>query len=1053
MTDEAAFVGRERELTDLLALAGRTEAGHGEFVLVRGEPGVGKSALAERVATACRAGGFAVHWGTSLDGDEQPPFWVWIQVLRGVLATLPAAEVRQELGPAYGELGLLVPEHVPPSRRAEGGTADAHAQFVLYDAITRVLLLASRARPRLLVLDDLHVADRSSLRCLAFLARQIRGARLMVVGTHRDVDLSPDGAWAGAYGDLARLAGSVELHGLSRDEIAALIQAMLPGPDAAGVAREVFQDSGGNPLFARQVARLIATEGQASRVPGNLREVVLRRLARFAPPTRAVLGAAAVMGAAFDVQELAAMCDLTPPELVDTLDGPIAARILEPDPGVRGRLAFTHGLMRQVILQEMPAGSRTTLHLHAAQALERLRLADPGPYLSRLAGHYVEAAAAGDVGPAIRYSRAAAAQALSSYAYEDALRHLLHVRRFLERDPGTPPERLAEALLEVADVQVRVEGTGPAARTYRSALEVADRIGSARLYARAVLGCCVDGTNGWHERPDLVALLTGALDRLPAAERGLRSAVLAELAEVVAVFDDGFERAVEASRQAVASARASGDDLALSRALLAQLHVIWAPAALDERNEIVAELAAIARRRGDDEMLMHARLNAFGLALEVGDRTTADALLTRIVAAANRLRTPRWTLRRLTSEATMATITGDHERVRALADEAIELGERAPTIESPAAPAHILSALALDDPGLDLADLADRSRQLALEFGHSAWSVAALMLTLAGRYDEARPALRRGLEVLSTYRNRRAQLSSAVRLAEAALRLGDLAAARTVFGVLRPYADRVSVAGDGWAALGPVALTLGQLAAGLDDREAAVAYLAQAEEVCRRMGAPAWLDRVRAARARLTDPPAPPAVLRASLEREDDYWTIGCGAATARLKDSKGLRYLEELVRRPGVERHVLDLVTVLEGGAGAERRRLGDAGPVLDSQAKAAYKRRLTDLRERLEDAEAIGDEGTAAAVTAEIDAIAAELARAVGLGGRDRRTASAAEKARLNVTRAIRATIARIGEALPPLGAHLDTAVHTGTYCVYQPPGGQRVVWQDRAAVFSRR
>jgi len=160
----------------------------------------------------------------------------------------------------------------------------------------------------------------------------------------------------------------------------------------------------------------------------------------------------------------------------------------------------------------------------------------------------------------------------------------------------------------------------------------------------------------------------------------------------------------------------------------------------------------------------------------------------------------------------------------------------------------------------------------------------------------------------------------------------------------------------------------------------------------------------------------PPAT--ASLRSDGAHWAVMYGNETALLRDSKGLRYLADLIARPAVERHVFDLVTLTEGGAESEldRRQLGDAGPLLDAQAKAAYKKRLRELREELEDAQALDDEAAAAKAQAEMDALVAELSRAVGLSGRDRRAASAAEKARLNVSRAIRSAIARIGEPHPP-------------------------------------
>jgi hypothetical protein len=179
----------------------------------------------------------------------------------------------------------------------------------------------------------------------------------------------------------------------------------------------------------------------------------------------------------------------------------------------------------------------------------------------------------------------------------------------------------------------------------------------------------------------------------------------------------------------------------------------------------------------------------------------------------------------------------------------------------------------------------------------------------------------------------------------------------------------------------------------------------------------------------------------ASLQWDGKCWTVAYGSATARLRDTKGLRYLADLVARPGVEHHVLDLV-------GPDACDTGDAGEVLDAQSKAAYRRRLERLRADMDDAEALMDDEAAWRIQGEIDALVAELARAVGLGGRDRRAASGAERARLNVTRALRSAIRNVSEVVPGLGRHLDAAVRTGIFCSYQPGSAAGAVrWRPSA------
>jgi tetratricopeptide (TPR) repeat protein len=189
------------------------------------------------------------------------------------------------------------------------------------------------------------------------------------------------------------------------------------------------------------------------------------------------------------------------------------------------------------------------------------------------------------------------------------------------------------------------------------------------------------------------------------------------------------------------------------------------------------------------------------------------------------------------------------------------------------------------------------------------------------------------------------------------------------------------------------------------------------------------------------------------FRREGEYWSVVFEGQIVRLRDMRGVRYLARLLAYPGREFHVVDLVGVEQGGRadtthvtepGLRFRDAGDAGEMLDTRAKEAYRRRLTEIEDDLEEARALGDASRVAQAGAERDFLARELSRAVGLGGRDRRVGSAAERARAGVTRAVRQAMGRIRAQHPPLGAHLERAIRTGTYCAYLPDPRVPVVWK---------
>ena len=353
-----------------------------------------------------------------------------------------------------------------------------------------------------------------------------------------------------------------------------------------------------------------------------------------------------------------------------------------------------------------------------------------------------------------------------------------------------------------------------------------------------------------------------------------------------------------------------------------------------------------------------------------------------------------------------------------------------------------------------------------------------------GDHDLARATARRGLRVLGDDRVRAAALLGVV--IEAELAKGDVAAAAAVsleldgvtagvsLPALRAESARVralvrTAQGDAGAAVAALHEGLGRLS-GVDlplvtaslhlalarlqeeqgdragatvEARAAGALLARLDVVVG-VGAAALLTRLGVEASR-TGPGVGCRV--ATLQREGAWWTAGCGDTHVRLGSTKGLSYLAELLGHPGTERHALDLVDLVEGvtpvDTGIDRRLLGDAGDLLDAQSRSAYRRRVAELRDEVEDALAVEDDDGAAAIQRELDALVAELARAFGLGGRSRKASSTAEKARLNVTRALRAAVGRVTQALPDAGAVLDRRVRTGLFCAYEPHPDDSVIW----------
>ncbi len=395
-------------------------------------------------------------------------------------------------------------------------------------------------------------------------------------------------------------------------------------------------------------------------------------------------------------------------------------------------------------------------------------------------------------------------------------------------------------------------------------------------------------------------------------------------------------------------------------------------------------------------------------------------------------------------------------------------------------------AIALAELRMRQGRLADAERLLLGKEGHFQALLPAAQLHLArGDHELARATAVRGLRAIGHDRLRAAELLAVLVATE--LGAGDLAAASAAWVEMSDRAEGLEVpgllarvasarahllaaGGDSAGAIGTAEKALDRLpptgvpllratllvdlarlhdqagnraAARVEAQRAAAALVgldvvlpADDRALLERLGAPAPDGRPPAATA-------PSAVLR----RDERGWMATWGDVRCRLGDTKGLRYVAELVRNPGVERHALDLVDRVEGvGTGdlaVDRRQLGDAGELVDSRARTAYRHRIEALRTEIDDALDAGAEGRAEALQAELDQLVGHLAQAFGLGGRSRRGASAAERARLNVTRALRAAIARVTDALPEAGSALNRRIRTGVYCAYEPDPGDEVRW----------
>jgi len=1099
------YVGRAGELARLDALVDDVAAGRRRVLLVGGEAGIGKTRTVSELAERARARGARVLWGRCPEAEGAPDFWPFVQMVRAFAEGAAPDALRSALSGAE-DLARLVPElgaRVPGLAAATPALDASQARFRLFDAAASFARRLAREAPLLLVFDDLHFADPSSLRLLEFVARDPEPAALGIACTWRDTDVTPDAPAALCVAELARAPGAerVMLRGLEEPELATYLEHAVGVTPSAAVLADLHRRSEGNPFFAAELLRLLAGDGEhaagpAGTLPPSVRAVVGRRLERLPAETRAALEVAAVVGREFSLPRLELAAERTRVELLERLEPAVAARVVEAVDAASGRYRFAHAVIREVLYDGLPLTQRLALHERVGKAIEALHGADRDDHLAELAHHFCAAAPLGHADVAVEYARRAAERACERLGFEEAA---LLYRRALDAlglgDDDSP--RRCDLLVGLGVAQHRSGAIPAGAERLAEALALAQRLDDPERILRAILG------PGWFVGDTFPI---SDLGEAPALERALAripgdSALVAEAVSFLAtrLFWVGrLEEADRESARAVAIARRVGDPRRLGRCLEARHWVLGGPDHLAEREALAGELLAVAEAAGDVEMQCAAHRWRATDALERGDGAGFERELAACASVARRTRQPFFRFFAAALRALDALVSGRLEEAERRAQRVLEASLRSGYASGASSMATLLmlvrwhrgdleGALALTAEGL-------RQRNTITQVLRVA---RAAFEAEAGRPAEGRAVLEEVLSGEPLPRNR-SFTGVGMMLARICERIGAVDRAPAVYALLEPYADRNATIGlSNLTVLSSVASPLGGLSALLGRYDEAERHLERAVALETRTGSQAWLaltqlryarmlaargapgDRARArerAAAALDAArrhgfaaflaegegllreleegyagagPAPRAAAAAAsargrFVREGDVWVVALDGAQCRLRDARGLRVLAHLLAHPGAELHALDLYAVSGGRPAGEVVDAGDAGPALDAAAKAAYRARLAELAEELAEAERFHDAGRAERAQAEIDALTEEIARGVGLGGRDRTVASAAERARQAVTHAVRAALKRLRSELPALADHLAPRIRTGLYCAYLPDPTRPIDWE---------
>jgi len=850
------FVGRDDAMRALRAGLEDACAGRGRLFLLVGEPGIGKTRTAEELGTVAELRNAQVLVGRCYEGEGAPAYWPWVQVLRAYARAADPDSVREDLGAGAADVVQLVPE----LRERLGDVAAAatlepdEARFRLFDSITTFLRAVAARRPLVLVLDDLHWADKPSLLLLQFLVRELRDGRILVLGTYRDVEVRRHHPLAQTLAELARerLSERILLRGITPPDVATFIERTAGRTPPPVLVDTVYRETEGNPFFVKEIVRLLVADGRLEAwgaggevdlvlsVPQSVREVIGRRLDRLSERSNQLLTAAAVVGREFNLPTIVRLSGWSVEAVLEALEDAVAARILYEDAGAVGWYGFTHALVRETLYGELSTTRRVRLHRQAAEVLEELYAVDPEPHLAELAHHFFEAAPAGSAVKAIDYALRAGARATAQLAYEEAVVQYDRALQAMELLDVPDVARLCDVRMQLGAAHRAAGDAARAREAFGEAARLARQLEGPERLTRAVLGFADDGLELGKVDEEALALLEEAAAMLPTSDSPLRAALLARLANNL-YWSEQRWRAPALSEEALAVARRVGDPGVLARALAARRYAFWDPRVSGQIDELLAfgtEILRFAEQAGDAAMRLGGhewRLMAY---LQAGDVAAVDREIAAHERLTNELRLPlhRWLT--LSWKAMRALLDGRFDEAERFGTQAVTIGRRIRPVAALGA-YQVQAVLRLLHQGC-FPEAEPIVEAAVAQYPHMPVWRCGRAAVWAG--------LGRRTEVQAEFERLAARDFADVPLdvvwSEAVLLLADVCAylederrATLLYDMLLPFAASNVVVGFGVASLGSVARVLGGLAAVIGRPGDAVAHYEAAVEMHTRMGA------------------------------------------------------------------------------------------------------------------------------------------------------------------------------------------------------------------------
>jgi tetratricopeptide (TPR) repeat protein len=690
------FVGREQELKQLQSAFDGAISGQGALMMVTGEPGIGKTALCEQLSTYVTLRGGRTLVGHCYEaGSLSLPYLAFVEALRSYVLSRDPKDLKEELGSGAADVARIVSEIRERLKIKLRTQKDPEEErYRLLQGVSEFLSNAANVQPMLVVLEDLHDADKGTLEMLAHVSRNLGGARLLIVGTYRDVEVDRSHPLSAALAELRRVStyGRVLLRGLNADEVRRMMESITRESVPWGLAQAVHRQTEGNPLFVQEVVRYLAEEGLIARkegqwrptkdtplemsIPEGLRDVIGKRLSLLTPECNQLLSVASVIGREFALETLKAVAGINEDIFVNALKEAVRLSILE-ERSQRAlvRYRFTHAFFRQTLYEEMIAPQRLKLHRQVAHTLETLYTRRLKEHAVELAEHFSHSTDSTGLAKAVSYGEMGAKRATEVYAYGEAVRLLEQALKTQDVLDTEDKARKCDLLLALGDALLlagehqRVVST-EAPQALALAETVADNTRASRACLLALQGLIVYGpifmaspdATQWAARADRYAepetveraWADGMLGYAKASGGGSTTEPVAlfnralDLARRLGDTDTYWmiaglwlwgatapqheEEALGLAEELMGQSRAGVSVLILTFTLWTMAHIFLAFGVRRRVEDIMAEMRGLAQRTGQPAMVIVSMVNDFDTVIWDGRLEEALAIRRRMLA-------------------------------------------------------------------------------------------------------------------------------------------------------------------------------------------------------------------------------------------------------------------------------------------------------------------------------------------------------------------------------------------------------------------------------------